>query len=225
MSSDALLPPPPPPGLADAREHAIRVLTDRYADDTLSTGEFEARLDRLYATQTPAAVAALTADLAVTRAVPAAAPAPARYAPPAPYVAPTEQRLLCVFAERHLGGRWAPGAHFEGMAAFAELTLDLREAALGAGCEIEVQAYLASVRVLLPSDAVLDLQVGPVLGSVVDDTTPSTGHDGPRVRLRGVSFMAEVAVRRAPAELPPDAPFKLAWREAGRAAKRARRGR
>jgi hypothetical protein len=34
--------------------------------------------------------------------------------------------------------------------------------------------------------------------------------------------MAEVAVRRAPAESPPDAPFKLAWREAGRAHKRAR---
>ena len=217
MSSDALLPPPPPPGLADARERAIRVLTDRYADDTLSTGEFEARLDRLYGTATPAAVAALTADLWNAAPRPVAAPAP----PPAP--AAWTERMLCVFAERHMEGRWTPGPRFEAMAVMSELTLDLRQAALGACCEIDVQAVMASVRILLPPGATLDVQAGAVMGSGVDATTAAAPGQGPRILLRGISIMAEVAVRRAPAELPPDAPFKLAWREAGRAYKRARR--
>ncbi|MDF1502442.1 hypothetical protein [Roseisolibacter sp. H3M3-2] len=212
--------PAPTAALAHAREGAIRLLTDRYADDTLSTGEFESRLDLLYATETPAAVSALTADLVATRAVAAARPAaPA----PAPLPArPSGDHVFCLFAERRLEGRWAPGPWLEVTAAFAEVTLDLRQADLGAGCEFEVHALFASVRVLLPPDATLDLQVGAVMGSVVDDTTLALGA-GPRVKLRGMSAMAEVTVRRTPTELPPDAPFKLVWREARRAAKRARR--
>ena len=46
---------------------------------------------------------------------------------------------------------------------------------------------------------------------------------GPRVLLRGGLHHGRGRRVRAPAGLPPDAPFKLAWREAGRAFKRARR--
>jgi hypothetical protein len=221
--SDALTPAAPP--LADARERAIRVLTDRYADDTLSTAEFETRLDRLYGTQTPAAVDALVADLVAPRAV--AAPTGPMWVPtprsePVRHSAPTRpERLLCIFGERMLGGRWTPGDRVDVLAVFSEVTLDLRNAALADGCEIEVHAVFSSVRVLLPPDAVLDANVGPVMGNVQDHATPYGGM-GPRVRLRGTAALAEVAIRRAPANLPPDAPFRLAWKEARRAAGRAR---
>jgi hypothetical protein len=244
--SDALTPAAPLP-LADARERAIRLLTDRYADDTLSTGEFESRLDRLYGTRTAAAVEALVADLAAPRTVQTARTAPMTAAPPAaptaapwhgaqsygaqsygaqPYGAPALQpparrdRLSCLFAQRTIGGSWTPGDRVYVLAAFSEVTFDLRAAVLGAGCDIELESYFSSVRVLLPPHATLDLEVGPVLGSVRDDSTPATGV-GPRVRLRGSAALTEVIIRRAPAELPPGVPFKLAWKEARRAARRA----
>jgi hypothetical protein len=240
--SDALLPAAPLP-LADARERAIRLLTDRYADDTLSTAEFERRLDRLYQTQSAAAVETLVGDLSAPR-VPATAstatvypvyaapayvptyaasthtePALASQAPNAPIARP--DRLLCMFAQRTFGGSWSPGDRAYVLAAFSEVTFDLRAAVLGDGCDIELDAYFSSVRVLLPPHAVLDLGVDPVLGTVVDDATPPVGF-GPRVRLRGSAAFSEVTIRRAPAELPPDVPFKLIWKEAKRAARRAR---
>lgn len=216
MSSDALLPAADRPALADARARAIRLLTDRYADDTLGTGEFESRLDRLYGTETPAAVATLVADLE--------APVPRQRqahqtAPALPR--PADERLLCIFGERRLDGDWAPGERMEVVAGFAEVVLDLRRARLGARCEIDVQAFCASVQVLLPPEVRLEAYVGPVMGSVEDEVPPPAG-DGPVVRVRGFAVMAEVAIRRAPVTLPPDAPFKLAWKEARRAAKRAR---
>ncbi|MGZ8377683.1 MAG: DUF1707 SHOCT-like domain-containing protein [Gemmatirosa sp.] len=228
--TDALIPAAPLP-LADARERAIRLLTDRYADDTLSTAEFELRLDQLYQTTTPAAVEALVVDLAAPRAVAPARTAPTYVAPA--YAAPTQaiamqdpsvarpDRLVCLFAHRTVGGSWTPGERGYVLAAFSEVTFDLRSAALGNGCDLELEAYFASVQVLLPPHAVLDLNVGAVLGSVADDTTPALGA-GPRVRLRGSAAFSEVTIRRAPAELPPDAPFKLAWKEAKRAFRRAR---
>src|SRR3712207_5178566 len=61
--------------LEAARERAIRLLTDRFADDTLTVDEFEARLDRMYQGTAPADLEALTGDLVgntgLTPAVPA----------------------------------------------------------------------------------------------------------------------------------------------------------
>lgn len=211
--------PPAPAPLADARERAIRLLTDRYADDTLSTGEFEMRLDRLYGTLTPAAAEALVADLGTPRVVTAhTAPVPA--ALPRATAPARAERLSSIFGQRTMAGSWTPGARVEVLAVFSEITFDLRTAVLRDGVELELDAYFSSVRVLLPPDAVLDLNVGPVMGSVTDDTTPARGM-GPIVRLRGSAAFAELTIRRASPDLPPGAPFKLAWREAKRAARRA----
>lgn len=73
-----MMPPSPelPPARVDAarvhaaRERVVRLLTDRYADDTLTVEEFEARLDRMHALADPAALDAMARELE------AAAPAP-----------------------------------------------------------------------------------------------------------------------------------------------------
>src|SRR5258705_1635944 len=49
-----------------AREQAIAVLTERFANDHLTLEEFERRTAAAYAAKTPAALAELTADLGVT---------------------------------------------------------------------------------------------------------------------------------------------------------------
>jgi hypothetical protein len=68
------MPTPPDPTLEAARERVVRLLTDRYADDTLTVEEFEARLDRMHALAEPAALDAMARDL--ERAAPADQTAP-----------------------------------------------------------------------------------------------------------------------------------------------------
>ena len=235
--SDALLPPAAEP-LAAARERAIRLLTDRYADDTLSSAEFEQRLDRLYATAAPADADALVADLQVARPL-AHAPQPAPWhAPPqaqqqtwgvAPNasIRPTlrgnssflqrvSRRLMCIMGQRTVVGRWTAPEHLEVRAVMSEVVLDLREAVFTGECEMDVLAVLSSVHVLLPPDAELESQMGAVMGEVSDrgvaGIAPPTLRSSVLVRLTGTSVLAEVAVRRAPANLPPGVPWKQAWK-------------
>jgi hypothetical protein len=225
--SDALLPPPAEP-LAAARERAIRLLTDRYADDTLSTAEFERRLDRLYTTVAPADADALVADLQVARPAARAAqhPPPQAWGAPDGSVRPilrgggllprASRRLLCVMGQRTVAGHWTAPEHLEVRAVMSEVVLDLREAAFTGVCEIDVLAVLSSVLVLLPADAELESQVGAVMGEVSDRGVAGvaswTGRSSVVVRLTGTSVLAEVAVRRAPPNLPAGVPWKQAWK-------------
>ena len=233
--SDALLPPAAEP-LAAARERAIRLLTDRYADDSLSTGEFESRLDRLYATATPIDVETLVADLQVARQV----ARPLAPVPPMPvadrtqgwavehqdqvlpavrsggYMQRATRRLLCVLGQRTVAGRWTAPEHLELRAVLSEVVLDLREAVFTGDCEIDVMAVLGSVHILLPPDAVLETQMGTVLGEITDrgvaGVAPVSGRTAVLVRLTGTSVLSEVVVRRAPPNLPLGVPHKQAWK-------------
>ena len=233
--SDALLPPAAEP-LASARERAIRLLTDRYADDTLSSAEFEQRLDRLYATAAPADADALVADLQVARPL-AHAPQSAHWQAPqaarqtwgvAPdasmrptlrgssFLQRVSRRLMCIMGQRTIAGRWTAPEHLEVRAVMSEVVLDLREAVFTGECEMDVLAVLSSVHVLLPPDAELESQMGAVMGEVSDrgvaGIAPTAGRSSIVVRLTGTSVLAEVAVRRAPANLPTGVPWKQAWK-------------
>ena len=228
--------PAPSPGaaLAVARERAIRVLTDRYADDTIPVEEFEARLDRLYAAESPGAVGALVDDLRATAPVPAQRVAPAPLAPaplapsgrgavaPAPF-APAERRVLAVFGESRVTGPTVLPYRLEVQGYFADVQLDLRDATFAAGeLEIALSVAFANCRILLPADAVVELQAGTFMASVRDDTERAGGAwgrqewGGRRVRITGMAALAELIVRAAPA----GEPFRTAWK----AARPSRRG-
>ena len=230
--SDALLPPaaePPAEPLAAARERAIRLLTDRYADDSLSTAEFESRLDRLYATATTVDVESLIVDIQVAQPLARAPQPPPRQGwaagPDAAlrpavhgghYVQRASRRLLCILGQRTVAGRWTAPEHLEVRAVLSEVVLDLRDAVFTGDCEIDVLAVLGSVHILLPPDAELETQMGSVLGEVCDravaGVAPLTGRTSVLLRLTGTSVLSEVVVRRAPPNLPAGVPHKQAWK-------------
>src|SRR4051794_29815319 len=79
--------------LQAARERAIGLLTDRFADDSISEVEFEARLAWLGAADTPARVEELVADLTVPRLSVASMAAPGHAVLPA-----GEQRISAVMS-------------------------------------------------------------------------------------------------------------------------------
>jgi hypothetical protein len=221
-SSPAAAAPVPSPvqqaALEAARERAIRLLTDRFADDTLTVDDFEARLDRMYLAQSPADLDAITADL-VGQPTPAPGQrvaVPAAYAPRLPAIpsdVPPIRRVLALMSESRHGGRFAVPQRLDVVAVMGDLMLDLRDAVLTSGfCEIDVIAVMANVKVLVPPGVIVEGMVTSFMAAYGNDAEDDgrLSANAPRIRLTGIAVMAEVRVRTAPS----GEPAKRAWRQA-----------
>ncbi len=211
--------------LEAARERAIRLLTDRFADDTLTVDEFEARLDRMYQASVPADLDALTADLVGAAAVAGAPRTPggataaiARAASgarayPVPGETPALRRIFALMSEQKKTGRWIVPRRLDVRAIMSDLFIDLRDAALPPEfCEIDLTAVMSNVKLLVPPGIVVEGLLTSVMASVGNDAEDDgrLPTSAVRVRLTGMALMAEVRVRVA----PPGEPAKQAWRHA-----------
>ncbi len=185
----------PEPGSAlaeaveQAREHAIRVLSDGFAYDALTEDEFEWRLGQLSLANSPGEVKALIADLptpSTTTGTPTYSAAPAR----------NEERIRGVMSEVRREGSWRLPQRLVVSAVMSNVRLDLRQAVIPPGCTIEVRAIMANVTILVPPGLPVDFDVSPIMGSARNDSTrvpPAFG--APLVHVRGRAFMSEVRVR------------------------------
>ena len=196
MTDSAHSPYGSPPGAAlaatleQAREHAIRVLSDGYAYDAITEDEFEWRLGQLSGTNSPAEVQALIADL----------PMPGANTPQLAYGAtpvPSEERIRGLMSEVRRDGVWRVPQLLRVKATMSSIRLDLRQAIIPAGCTIDVRAIMANVAIIVPPTLAVDFDVTPIMGSAYSDTARAVATFGaPHVRVRGRAFMAEVRVRR-----------------------------
>lgn len=201
-----------------ARERAIRILTDRFADDTLTVEEFEARLDRMYKAGSTAELDAITGDLALVPAAGAGTavePLASRRLTTYQDIGdrPPLRRVLSLMSETRHTGRLIVPRRLDVRAIMSDLMLDLRDAALPSGfCEIDVVAVMANVRVLVPPGVIVEGTTTAFMAAASndaeDDGTLPAG--ATRVRLTGVAVMAEVRVRVA----PPGEPAGRAWKQA-----------
>ncbi len=199
-----------------ARERVVRLLTDRYADDSLTVEQFEAELDRLHAL-TDARALEQMGDALTTAAWPAAPhaatgprPQPETVGlPPGAYgwqrgtlvpvrdVSRDENRMLAVMSSTRRVGPWLVSPRLRVWAIMSEAVLDLRDAVLPVGgCEIDIGAVMANVRVLLPRGVQATVDVLPFIGAAHDETMHADldARHAPRVHIRGSSVMAEVRV-------------------------------
>ena len=173
--------------LEQAREHAIRVLSDGFAYDALTEDEFEWRLGQLSLANTPAEVQTLIADL----------PAPGTPAPASAAV-PTRgyDRIRGVMSEIRREGMWRLPQRLRVSAVMSNVRLDLRQAVIPSGCLIEVKAFMANVTIVVPPGLPVDFDVSPIMASARNDSSRVPAAFGaPVVQVRGSAFMAEVRVR------------------------------
>jgi hypothetical protein len=191
-----------------ARERVVQLLTDRYADDSLSLVDFETRLDALYRVADVATLEAMAASLAT--AVPRATAGHAAAAPPAPLPSARAafDRIFAFMSNTMRRGAWRVPHRLRVAAVMSEVRIDLRDAELPATLEIEVLAIMSAIKVTVPAGVEVVLDVTPVMAAVADrtDGLPSAG--GPRVVLRGTGVMAEVTVvgdKRDAGRRPPAA--------------------
>jgi hypothetical protein len=190
------------------KEHVVQALCAHYAHDHLSTGELEARFERVYQSADAAALRTVLEGLPAIRGG-VVAPQPLyELAPPSTSPAKPQKRLLAVFSGIERTGSWSPGDQLQGTAVFGSLELDLREAEIPAGgIDMHFSAYLGSVEVILPPGIGADVDCGALLGSVVDKTHAGTP-GAPRVRITGDTVMGSIEVRT---KLPKKARME-SWR-------------
>lgn len=189
----------PEPGSAlalaveQARERAIRVLSDGYAYDTLTEDEFEWRLGQLSLANSPAEVQSLIADLPAggSRAVTSA------YAGGAYGVAaPARERISGIMSEVRRDGPWRLPQRLDVSAVMSNVRLDLRQAVIPSDCVIEVRAVMASVSIIVPPGLPVEFDVSPFMGAARNDSSRVPAAFGaPRIRVTGSAVMAEVRVR------------------------------
>jgi hypothetical protein len=177
--------------LDDARERAIRLLTDGYAYDVISQEEFEWRLGQLSHADSPRAIDALVADLAVP------AHEPANVTGSSAALVPTEGRIVGIMSQTRRMGPWRLPQTLRVKAVMSEVKIDLRYAAIPPSCTIDVTAIMANVAFIVPPSLVVDFDVTSIMSSARNHarTVDGSGYVLPHVRIRGTAIMSEVRVR------------------------------
>jgi hypothetical protein len=184
-----------PSGLAagtatdEARERAIRILTDAYAYDVIGDAEFERRLEMLGKSVATSSINAVVADLPIEGGV-------ARRAQEYGTMAPREGRIAGLMSETRRTGPWRVPERLAVRAIMCDMKVDLRYAAVPPHCEISVTAIMSSVAVIVAPGTLVDFDVNPIMGAAgsgADDffRDPSSAH----IRVRGQAIMAEVRVK------------------------------
>ena len=173
----------------DARERAIRILTDAYAYDVINDVEFERRLEMLGKSVAASSVNAVVADLPVEGAL-------VRRAQDYRMIAPSEGRISGLMSETRRTGPWRVPQHLSVRAVMCDMKLDLRYAAVPPQCEIDVSAVMSSVAIIVAPGTLVDFDVTPIMGAAgsgADDffRDPAAAH----LRVRGKAIMAEVRVK------------------------------
>lgn len=196
------------------REHAVQALCAHYAQDHLSTGELEARFERVYRAEDSSALRTVLEGLPAVRGGVPAAPQRPLYELAPPYDPSAlgtrpQKRMTAIFSGIEKVGRWSPGEHIEGSAVLGSIELDLREAEIpAAGIHMEFSAYLGSVEILLPPGIGADVDCSAFMGSVVDKS--HAGAPGaPRVRITGEAVLGSIEVKT---KLPKKARLE-SWRQ------------
>ena len=172
----------------EARESAIRILTDAFAYDAITEVEFERRLGRLSAADSGAAIGAIVADLPVMGTIDARS----RRVLPTP-----RSRIAGFMSDVHRTGPWLVPEHLSIRAVMCNMTIDLSYAVIPPACIIDVTAVMAAVSILVSPGLTVEFDMQPVLASVGSDAAGGAlgTHAEAHVRIVGTAVMAEVRVR------------------------------
>lgn len=183
------------------RERVVQQLCTAYANDQLTTGELESRLERAYKSPDRAQLLTVLEGLAVVRLPAATLPAPAPVTRPgAPYYAPgrgigpDEKRYVAVFSEVKKEGAWTPTRYITAKTFFGSVHFDLREAQIPLeGIELDLDVMMGEAKITLPPGVGVEVDCNSILGSIEDKSRPAVA-GAPVVRVTGGAVMGSITV-------------------------------
>ncbi len=197
-------------GLQTAREDTIDALCRRFADDALSLGELERRLERARTAQSRQQLDALLADLNAPAPSPPAvreeAQRPPERDPPARSTpARSTQAIheaghvaIAIMGGTRRAGRWAPPSEMMVAAVMGGVELDFRDAVLRQGVtEINCFAFWGGVDITVPPDVHVETQGFALLGGFdqVSELNNDPPPDAPVIRISGFALMGGVSIK------------------------------
>lgn len=202
-----------PISLDEAREKAIDLLSECFAQDRVTMEDFERRVTLAQeAGSLPELGKALEGLRGGSQAVGAAGAvqagdlaAVARMGAdlPAGRIRPTD-RAVAVFSETKRSGPWIPARRNTVAAVMGSMVLDLREALLGPGETLfTVTAVMSSVEVVVPPGLHIECSGSAILGSFEQRGIRSVlaSGDMPLVRIDGFAVLSSVEIEyRHPGE-------------------------
>lgn len=173
----------------EARESAIRILTDAYAYDAITEVEFERRLGRLNVADSGTAIGAIVADLPVMGTTEGRS---SRRLLPTP-----RSRIVGFMSDVHRTGPWLVPESLSIRAVMCNMTIDLSYAVIPPACIIDVTAVMAAVSILVSPCLTVEFDMQPFLASVGSDADGGVlgGRAEAHVRIVGTAVMADVRVR------------------------------
>lgn len=180
------------------RERVVQELCTHYAQDHLSTGELELRVERVYRSADQAQL------LTVLEGLPAIAP---MHAPLVPlHAAPVqriggrgipedEKRYVAVFSEVKKEGAWTPPRRINAKSAFGGIVLDFRGVEVPPdGVDIEIDVIFGEASIILPPGLNADVDCTALLATVEDKTQPGAP-GAPTIRVRGGAVFGGISVK------------------------------
>lgn len=191
--------PPAVVPLAQVRERVIQRLSEAFAHDLISVEELEGRLEQVYRAQSPAEAEALAADLgpASTSGSSETKSGANRGDMPAGLI-PIHDRFVSVFSSSSRRGVWSVPHQFDVLALFSETVVDLTAASLpGDLVDMNVRAFAASVKIIVPPGLRVVNRIGALLASVSSETELDLAPmvpGSPVIRITGFSLMANVEI-------------------------------
>jgi hypothetical protein len=195
-----------PVALRDARERAIAILTESFANDLIDMEEFDRRLTSAHAAANVAELDGLVADLPEPKDHQGTTTATSLV----PLTQVRErQRLVAVFGGTERTGTWAAPRTLRVVTVFGGAQLDFREARLPPGpVEVHVFALFGGVEIIVPPGLSVETEGSAFFGGFEHmGRAPSTPEpDRPLLRITGFCMMGGVSIEtRLPGETARDA--------------------
>ncbi len=170
------------------RERTQELLRDAAAEGRLTFEELADRIEAAGRATTRDDLERLTADLPVgsDALVPAASTVPA----------PAPAQTSSVFGDLRRTGAWTVPAASRWRTTFGDVTLDLREARVGAGeTAIEAGTIFGDIQLLVPEGVRVEVRTRTFFGSVRQEAGDAVDPSAPRVVLTGGTWFGDVRVR------------------------------
>ena len=180
------------------RERVVQELCTHYAQDHLTTGELELRVERVYRSVDQAQL------LSVLEGLPAIAPMRAPVVPLyTAHVQKTagrglpedERRYVAVFSEVKKDGAWVPTRRIDAKSVFGGVTLDFRGVEIPAeGVDLEIDVIFGEATIILPPGINADVDCTAMLATVEDNSHSGTP-GAPTIRVRGGAVFGGIYVK------------------------------
>lgn len=198
------------------REDVVQKLCAAYARDQLTTGELEARLERVYKSADRAQLNTVLEGLPAIQIarlgeapvpVPNVAPPPYRPAQPPPGtpsarderrrgrgLGPGEKRYAAFMSEIKKEGAWTVTPTIVANTVMGGVVLDFRETPIPAeGVDIYADVIMGSLKVILPPGLGADVDCSTFMGSVNDKSKAGIA-GAPTIRVTGSTVMGDITV-------------------------------